>query len=351
MDNRHFNRHFYTSEFSGVKKYFCRICHWSTTDLRAMRSHVIEHHKQPVKCLYPRCNFATQSQVKLYDHSRVHAGPMTTSNRSELPPATLVMDQVADYTQCEACGHQSENMEEASRHQGIHNSYRNLVSVANYRNRRYNALLRQQQEMQQQQPTVSSPRRRPRPPRIRTVLPRSGSREQEAASALSSLSQSSLDNEQDDAASILNFMYQQTGKGKKQYYGKRSSVMVKIPKRVKKWAAYAFKLKKLGFKGATETGWRRCRQLMTKDSIPIEDLRYMRNWYARHIYTSYPGFKAWQKAGRPKDSGWHNKHAILSWLTWGGSAGFNWINSKKIVRLLNKHFDTSYKPIRTSSLK
>lgn len=76
---------------------------------------------------------------------------------------------------------------------------------------------------------------------------------------------------------------------------------------------YAFKLKKLGFVGAKETGWKRAKQLATKESIPIEDLRYMRNWFARHIITSYPGFKKWKEAGRPKDSKWHNKRAIISW--------------------------------------
>jgi hypothetical protein len=136
------------------------------------------------------------------------------------------------------------------------------------------------------------------------------------------------------------------GVTRSQYYGKRSSVMVPVPENVKKWALYAFKLKRLGFQGATSTGWLRCRQLATKESIPIEDIRYMRNWFARHIYTSYPGFKKWDQAGRPKDSRWHHKHAIQSWLTWGGNAGFRWINSQKIIAQLNRYFGTDYKVIK-----
>lgn len=134
--------------------------------------------------------------------------------------------------------------------------------------------------------------------------------------------------------------------GKAQYYGKRSKIMVKVPENVKKWALYAFKLKKLGFKGAKETGWKRAKQLSTKSQIPIQDLRYMRNWYARHIITSYPGFKKWVKEGRSKDKKWHNKHAIIAWITWGGDAGFRWVNSQKVINMLNKHFNKNYKTIK-----
>jgi hypothetical protein len=137
---------------------------------------------------------------------------------------------------------------------------------------------------------------------------------------------------------------EQTGEGA-QFYGKKSERMVKVPQNVKKWALYAFKLKKLGFEGATETGWKRAKQLATKEFIPIEDLRYMRNWYARHIYTSYPGYKHWEDLGRPKDKTYHKHHAIESWLTWGGNAGFRWVNSQKTVDLLNSYFNKNYKVV------
>jgi hypothetical protein len=132
-------------------------------------------------------------------------------------------------------------------------------------------------------------------------------------------------------------MSKQVGSGP-QYYGKRSSIMVKVPENVKKTALYAFKLKKLGFKGGHETGWKRAKQLATKDEIPIEDLKYMRAWFARHIYASYPTYKKWIQAGRPKDAQWHNKHGVISWLIWSGDAAFKWVNSKKNINLLNKHY-------------
>lgn len=140
----------------------------------------------------------------------------------------------------------------------------------------------------------------------------------------------------------------QIGNGKKrsQYHGRRSKVMIKVPINVKNVALYSFKLKKMGFGGGIETGWKRAKQLATRDSIPIEDLKYMRAWFARHLYASYPSYKQWKKAGRPKDTKWHRKHGIISWLIWSGDAGFKWVNSKKNINLLNKHYNKNYKPIK-----
>lgn len=138
-----------------------------------------------------------------------------------------------------------------------------------------------------------------------------------------------------------------SGNVRSQYYGKRSTVMIKVPENVKKVALYSFKLKKLGFKGGLETGWKRAKQLSTKSYIPIQDLKFMRAWFARHIYASYPSYKLWQKAGRPKTSEWYNKHGIISWLIWSGDAGFKWVNSKKNIALLNKYYPgKNYKAIK-----
>lgn len=134
--------------------------------------------------------------------------------------------------------------------------------------------------------------------------------------------------------------------GRAQYHGKKSTHMIKVPISVKQWATYAFKLKGLGFEGARETGWKRAKQLSTQTHIPIEDLRYMRNWFARHIITSYPGFKTWADAGRPKTATWHKKHAIIAWVTWGGDPALKWVNTKKNIALLNRVFNKRYTPIR-----
>ena len=126
-----------------------------------------------------------------------------------------------------------------------------------------------------------------------------------------------------------------------------NTVRIKIPNSVKQQAKYAFKLKDLGFNGATATGWRRAKQLANDDSISIEDLQTMRAWFARHIYTSYPGYKSWVDAGKPlDDTQWHNTRSIIAWLTWAGNAGFNWINSDANLRLLNKHYpNKNYKKL------
>jgi hypothetical protein len=118
--------------------------------------------------------------------------------------------------------------------------------------------------------------------------------------------------------------------------------MIKVPENVKKVALYSFRIRDLGFKGGIETGWKRAKQLATKEAIPIEDLRYMRSWFARHIFTSYPSYKKWVDAGKPKDASWHDKRGIIAWLIWGGDPAFKWVNSTKNIHLLNKYFDKEY---------
>jgi hypothetical protein len=128
------------------------------------------------------------------------------------------------------------------------------------------------------------------------------------------------------------------GKVRSQFKGTLSKIMVKVPINVKKTALYSYKLKDMGFKGGIETGNKRAKQLSTKSEIPIEDLKFMKAWFARHMYASYPSYKKWQDAGRPKDKEWYKKHGILAWVLWSGDAGFKWVNSKKNINLLNKHY-------------
>jgi len=151
----------------------------------------------------------------------------------------------------------------------------------------------------------------------------------------------------DSEESVAKFLLSLKGSGTKQFYGKKSKIMVKVPENVKKTALYAFKLKKLGFQGGKETGWKRAKQLATKEYIPIEDLKYMRAWFARHVYSSYPTFLEWKKAGRQKDSKWHKVHGIIAILIWGGEAALKWVNSNKNINLLNKHFNKNYTKIKT----
>jgi hypothetical protein len=132
----------------------------------------------------------------------------------------------------------------------------------------------------------------------------------------------------------------------KQFHGKRDSVMLRVPHDVMEHATEAFRLRKLGFRGATDTGWKRAHQLVTKPSISIQDVRYIRNWYARHVHVSYPIYMTWIKHGCPETKEWFNHRGIISSLTWGGEAGLRWINSKNVRQLLELHFNKNYQKVQ-----
>lgn len=120
-----------------------------------------------------------------------------------------------------------------------------------------------------------------------------------------------------------------------------SSNKVPIPSAVKTAALKGIKLRKLGFNGGTETGWKRARQLAYNDYVDPHTLRVMRAWFARHGPdassggTSYPGYKKWVKAGRPLDVGKNELRGAVAWLIWGGDPAYRWVNSKKIEKILD----------------
>jgi hypothetical protein len=147
---------------------------------------------------------------------------------------------------------------------------------------------------------------------------------------------------------LLKLPMLQHGSGKPQYYGKKSSIMVKVPISVKNYINKETKiLKENKFKGGRKTGEKRAKQLRSQSYISIEDVRYIRNWYARHIFTSFPSYLAWKKEGKPiNDNYWKNKHGIYAISIWGGIPALKWINSEKIINLLNKHYNKNYKKIK-----
>lgn len=137
-----------------------------------------------------------------------------------------------------------------------------------------------------------------------------------------------------------------------QYFGKPSAVKTSVtktqflvPAAVKATAVASFKLRAAGFGGGHETGWKRAKQLATEKYIPAEDLRYMRNWFARHVVTSYPAYLAWKKAGKPTHgpaaAPWKRRHGIVAWEIWGGDAALAWVNTN--TEKLNRIFGKSYK--------
>jgi len=88
----------------------------------------------------------------------------------------------------------------------------------------------------------------------------------------------------------------------------------------------------------TETGIDRAKQLAYDDTIPIEDVVVMNAWFARHQYTSKPGYDKWKADGKPMDQSQKNKRkSTISWLGWGSDAGYEWINSKRVQDAIKKY--------------
>lgn len=118
---------------------------------------------------------------------------------------------------------------------------------------------------------------------------------------------------------------------------------IKIPKDVREAALTGQKLMSNGFKGGTETGWARAKQLSGK-YIDAGSLADMRTWFARHGPdaksggTSYPGYLKWINAGSPMDSGHGSYRGAVSWLIWGGDAAYKWLKTDKIRALLREQF-------------
>eukprot|EP00466_Bigelowiella_natans_P003118 jgi/Bigna1/131133/aug1.13_g5841 len=111
----------------------------------------------------------------------------------------------------------------------------------------------------------------------------------------------------------------------------------KTPMKVRKKARLALKLKKLGWKGMTETGMNRAKQLACDDAVDIEDIVVMNAWFRRHQCVSKMGHDEWKAQGKPMDQGQRNKRrGAASWAGWGGDAGFDWINGKKVQDEIEK---------------
>ena len=104
-----------------------------------------------------------------------------------------------------------------------------------------------------------------------------------------------------------------------------------IPPKVKRNAITALNMRKEGFKGGTETGINRGKQLSREDYISMDDVVNMRAWFARHRKVSRPGYSKWKKEGKPTiPRSPADKTAMrgsVAWLLWGGDEGEKWVNS------------------------
>ena len=121
-----------------------------------------------------------------------------------------------------------------------------------------------------------------------------------------------------------------------------------VPQAVRDEAEISLLMHANGYNGGTDTGYSRAEQLKN-GTVDLDSLRTMRNWFARHIYVSYPGYQKWVTDGRPTEmiSGMKNSYrGAVAWLLWGGDAAYNWIKSSEIQSLLNEHY-----PSKNNSLE
>jgi hypothetical protein len=114
-----------------------------------------------------------------------------------------------------------------------------------------------------------------------------------------------------------------------------------ITKDMRKNAEYALMLLELGYKAGTKTGKQRAKQLKEDRYLTINDIRNMRNWFARHIHTSYPGFRRYiESDGKDINPG------AISWMLWGGSDSIGYINN--LTDELNTYFNKKYSKLKLS---
>lgn len=107
----------------------------------------------------------------------------------------------------------------------------------------------------------------------------------------------------------------------------------KVPAKVAQEAKKGLEMHKRGFMGGTTTGWARARQLATCGYVSAKTIKTMKAWFARHTYTSYPGYTRWVRAGKPMTLTSSNKRiyrGAVAWLIWGGDAGKKWVAGIKL---------------------
>lgn len=110
-----------------------------------------------------------------------------------------------------------------------------------------------------------------------------------------------------------------------------------IPDEVRDAAKKALEFKAKGYKGGTETGINRAKQLAYDNTISLYDLAEMRKWFARHGPdaanggTSYNGYVKWLEGGSLG-------RGAIAWLLWGGDDAYLWLKMRNIREALRKEF-------------
>lgn len=137
------------------------------------------------------------------------------------------------------------------------------------------------------------------------------------------------------------------GKPTRVYLGRQlgsgNVARIQIPEDVRSAARLGLKLRAAGFKGGTQTGWNRAKQLSGK-TIDLLSLADMRTWFARHGPdasnggTSYPGYVRWIRDGSPMSGDRNGRRGAVSWLIWGGDPAYKWLKTRVIREQLERTF-------------
>jgi Cu-Zn family superoxide dismutase len=131
---------------------------------------------------------------------------------------------------------------------------------------------------------------------------------------------------------------------KAKQYDDAAYALQSVPVDVRGAAQRALMWKRQGYKGATETGLRRAKQLSESPAVTLETLADMRTWFARHGPDAKNGGTSY---GLNRESGggyWKfattgvvGKGAV-AWECWGGDAAYLWLKSPEIRRKLARVF-------------
>lgn len=108
--------------------------------------------------------------------------------------------------------------------------------------------------------------------------------------------------------------------------------MLSIPHAVKAAAKEGQKMIDRGYKGGTDTGWRRAEQLSTQEAISLQDAMMMRAWFARHYATSRPNYVKWLQADKEQKRNKNAWRGAIAWLIWGGDFAYKWIMASSVQK-------------------
>lgn len=110
-----------------------------------------------------------------------------------------------------------------------------------------------------------------------------------------------------------------------------------IPFDARASAERALAWRQKGYKGGTSTGWKRARQLASKDTVSVQTLIQMRHWFARHGPdaknggTSYQGFVKFLKTGTVT-------RGAVAWELWGGDGAYTWLKNANVRKAMHNAY-------------